>query len=230
MATDAASRRPPPGDQVVVFDLDGTLVDSAIGIAAALNNLAAKPVDVEFVRCLVSKGATQLISETLEVSESDVPEALKRFREIYMMDPCRPEHLFPGVEQLLQRLLQWELRLAVCTNKPQALAEGVIDRLGLSRYFSTIVGSEPGRPDKPDPAPLREVVTRMNAGQTIFVGDSMMDALTAEAAGAPFIHAAYGYERVVGVPVTGVASDCMGVAAIIEKLLCPSMGADDGGD
>jgi phosphoglycolate phosphatase len=216
----------------IIFDLDGTLVDSAIGIAAALNEvgLASEPITVDRVRALVSKGAAHLVKETLGVSDAEVPDALRRFREIYMVDLCQPEHLFPDVERLLDCLLRWGLSLAVCTNKPQALAEGVIHRLGLTPFFSSVVGADPSRPEKPDPTPLREVVSQLNGGTAIFVGDSMIDARTAEAAGTPFIYAAYGYERVAGIPVAGVAFDCMGVAATIESLLWPSTAVNAKGD
>jgi phosphoglycolate phosphatase len=214
----AASRYAP-----IVFDLDGTLVDSAIGIAAALNDarLASEPVAVERVRALVGFGSAHLIREALNIPDAEVPEALRQFRSIYRVDPCRPEHLFPGAERLLVNLRQWGLPLAICTNKPQDLAERVIDRLGLAHYFGAVVGSDPALPEKPDPAPLLRAVAALGGGAPILIGDSMIDALTAQAAGAPFLHAAYGYGRIAGVPVAGVAKSCAEVTLLLEELLRP---------
>jgi phosphoglycolate phosphatase len=221
-----ARQRPAPRYAPIVFDLDGTLVDSAWGIANALNGIgfARESVDVAHVRALVSGGASHLIKQALKLEDAEVPNALQAFRRLYADDPCRPEDLFPGVDQTLSCLRSWDLRLAICTNKPQALAERVIHRLGLARYFDVVIGSDPCRPQKPDPAPLFEAATRLKGATPVLVGDSRIDALTAQAADAPFVYAAYGYERVDDMPVAGVAANLSEVAEILEKLLWPTAG------
>lgn len=205
----------------IVFDLDGTLVDSAPGIADALNrmNLTREPIQVSQVRRLVSGGAFNLVREAFGIADEEVPGALQAFRTQYLVSPCCPEHLFPGVEQALKSMRGWGSRLAVCTNKPQALAERVIERLGLGGYFDVVLGSDPSRAEKPDPAPLFEICVRLNGSIPILIGDSMVDARTAQAAGAPFVYAAYGYEPVENVPVAGVATCMADVTEIVEKLI-----------
>lgn len=222
-----AYRRPaPPRYAPIVFDLDGTLVDSAWGIANALNGigLARERIEVADVRALVSGGASNLIKQALKLEDAEVPNALQTFRRLYATDPCRPEHLFPGADRTLSCLRSWDLRLAICTNKPQALAERVIESLGLAHYFDAVIGSDPCRPQKPDPAPLFEAVARLNGVTPILVGDSRIDALTAQAAGAPFVYAAYGYESVEDLPMAAVASSLAEVAEVLEKLLWPAAG------
>ncbi len=185
---------------VVVFDLDGTLVDSALGIAAALNRLgvAREPVSVDAVRALVSFGAERLVGEALKLPAHEVAGALASFRAVYALDPCTRDDGFPGVFDALSALAASGLALGVCTNKPQGLAEIVIDRLGLSALLPVIVGSAPSRPSKPDAQPLLETIARLaqGDGQAVLVGDSVVDALTAQAAHVPFIYATFGYSAI----------------------------------
>lgn len=208
----------------IVFDLDGTLVDSAFGIADALNGigLAREKVEIDTVRALVSGGAAHLVKEALKIGDADVPRALQAFRSRYVVDPCRPEHLYPDVERTLARLRRQGLCLAVCTNKPQTLAERVIQKVGLAQYFDVVIGADPRRPEKPDPTSLLEASARLNGSTPIFVGDSMVDALTAQAAGAPFVHAAYGYGRIENAPIAGVARSVQEAARILDGLLWTS--------
>ena len=186
------ARRP----TVAVFDLDGTLVDSAPGIAQALSatGRGRKPITVESVRALVSFGADRLVGESLGLSEADIPEALSSFRELYAAAPCTVDHLYPGTRRALVETRERGALLAVCTNKPQHLAERVLERLGLRDLLPVVVGSQAGRPTKPDPASLREALDRTAVGaRAVLVGDSLVDALTARACGVPFVFAAFGY-------------------------------------
>jgi phosphoglycolate phosphatase len=180
----------------VVFDLDGTLVDSAPGIARALNatRLAPRPVDVETVRSLVSFGAEKLVQDALGVPDAEVATALSEFRAHYAEAPCEPGDLFEGVAAALLTFRTSGIAIGVCTNKPQGLADIVMERLGLAGLVDAVVGSTPSWPSKPDPRPLRETIKRMsNEGPIVFVGDSVVDAKTAEAAGVPFVFATFGY-------------------------------------
>jgi phosphoglycolate phosphatase len=216
-------RRLAPRHAPIIFDLDGTLVDSARGIAKALNRtgIASERVEVADVRRLVSGGVSHLIKQSLNVDDAEVARAMWSFRRFYAVDPCRRDDLYPGVEEALACLCSWNMCLAVCTNKPQALAERVIDVLGLARYFDVVIGSDARRPQKPDPAPLLEAATRLGGTAPVLVGDSLIDALTAQAAQAPFIHASYGYECVENIPIAGVASSPAELTAILEELLWP---------
>ena len=181
---------------VVIFDLDGTLVDSAPGIAAALDalGLARHAISVETVRGLVSFGAERLVGEALSLPPAEIGAALVAFRERYALDPCRPDDIYPGVRETLTLLKASGLGLGVCTNKPQRLAETVIGRLGLASLLPVVVGSAPDRKSKPDPGPLLEAIAMLALGtRAVLVGDSMVDAATAAAARIPFIHVTFGY-------------------------------------
>lgn len=181
---------------VVIFDLDGTLVDSAPGIAAALNatGLGARRVAVDIVRSLVSFGVERLVRDALDVAEGDVQRAVAAFRAIYAEAPCALQDLYPGAREVLLDLHRRGAACGVCTNKPQRLADLVIARLGLTELIPVVVGTAPGRPAKPDPAPLLEAMARLSAeGKAVLVGDSHVDAATADAAAVPFIFASYGY-------------------------------------
>lgn len=185
----------------VIFDLDGTLVDSAPGIASALNVIRTtpEPVGVERVRALVSRGAADLIRGTLGLEEAAVPEALAAFREVYGREPCRPDDLYPGADDLLRSLRAAGLSIGVCTNKPQGLAEIVIGRCGLGDRVDLVVGSSTERPSKPDPGMLRWLLGRLRAGgEAVLIGDSDVDAETAARAGVAFIAARYGYGPILG--------------------------------
>jgi phosphoglycolate phosphatase len=184
-----------------VFDLDGTLVDSAPGIASALQLVAgsSRTVDVTSVRALVSLGADALITQTLGLSEADVPKALVEFRAAYAVAPCQAGDAFPGVESALQWLREHGIAAGVCTNKPQRLAELVLDRLGLSSFVDIVVGSSPGIPPKPAAALVHSTLlgfeTRVSP---LYIGDSEVDAIACANAGVPFAFAAFGYGQVSG--------------------------------
>lgn len=200
----------------VIFDLDGTLVDSAPGITAALNatGLGFKRVAVDTVRLLISFGVEQLIRQALRVPEENVQQTIIAFRAIYAEAPCALNDLYPHTREVLLHLHRRGASLGICTNKQQRLAEIVIDRLGLIDLIPVVVGSAPGRPAKPDPAPLLQAVSRLSAtNRAVLVGDSHVDASTAEAATVPFIFASYGYGPYDGTP------KCVGTIGSLPDLL-----------
>ena len=177
---------------VLLFDLDGTLVDSARGIAAALNRLrgqrGGEPLPVEAVRPLVALGAEVLVRQGLGPLASKVRDDLAAFRRHLAAEPADHAAIYPGVPAALDRLAGEGWRMAIVTNKPEAIARALLGDLGLSRHFGVVVGGDTTAP-KPSPTPLRHALRLLgaDAGSTLFVGDSRIDAEAARACAMPFL-------------------------------------------
>ena len=187
----------------LVFDLDGTLIDSAPDIhAAACIALAAEglpPVTAEQSRSFIGNGSSVFIArlERATAGQSE-PERharmLARFLEVYATshDRTRP---YAGVPETLALLRGAGWRLGLCTNKPVGPARAVLAHLGWAEVFETIIGGDSLPVIKPDPAPLRAVIESLGDGPAVYVGDSEVDAATAQAAGVPFALFTEGYRK-----------------------------------
>lgn len=185
---------------LAVFDLDGTLVDSAGVFADVVNRMladrgAATRVTVESARRAVALGGRGMLASLLGDGSCDPDADLEEFRLRYVAIPTPPSSLYPGVREGLAELAAAGVRLAICSNKPQRLCEKVMSDLGLVDRFDSIVGSAPGLPGKPDPALFDRALALAGGAPSKFciVGDELTDRLLARAVGAPFVHAAYGY-------------------------------------
>lgn len=188
---------------VVLFDLDGTLVDSASDIAAAVNRLLFElghaEVDEATVRSWIGDGVQQLITQALRHAGDlrEVADVLPRFMQHYedclLLDP----QLYPGVDATLKTLQQRDVRMAVCTNKPAPLVPPLLEAMGIAKYFDAVTGAGDLPERKPHPAPLLHLAQRFDTpiGQCLMVGDSSADAGAAIAAGAPLVLVSYGYRR-----------------------------------
>jgi phosphoglycolate phosphatase len=187
----------------VVFDLDGTLVDTAPDLTAALNHalaaLGQPPVPADDVRHMVGHGARRLLERGLAASGAATPElveaGVKPFLGYYadhIADGSRP---YPGVETALDALAAAGCRLAICTNKPQRLADALVAALGWRERFAAIVGFDAVPRPKPDPGHLAAAVAAAGGDMAdmIFVGDSITDIDTARAAGVPVVAVAFGF-------------------------------------
>ncbi|HLF57989.1 MAG TPA: phosphoglycolate phosphatase [Thermoanaerobaculia bacterium] len=186
--------------RAVAFDLDGTLVDSRLDLAEAVNRtrggLGFEPLAVASVVGMVGEGARNLVRRAL----GDAPEPalferafaafLNHYDEV-CLDRTRP---FPGVEALLERLAA-RLPLAVVTNKPERFSRRIVDHLGWKERFRVLVGGDSLPTRKPDPGGLRHAADRLGTSieGLLFVGDSRIDAQTAVAAGAPLVLAVWGF-------------------------------------
>lgn len=186
---------------VVAFDLDGTLADTAPDLAASLNHalgaVGRRGIEPDSVRYLVGHGAKALLRRGLavtgEASEELVEQAYPAFMDYYGANICAGTRLFPGVEQALDDLVARDVTIAICTNKPESLTHILLEALGWAGRFAAIVGGDTLTVRKPDPAPLFETIARAGGGKAAFVGDSITDADTAKAAKLPFIAVSFGF-------------------------------------
>jgi phosphoglycolate phosphatase len=186
----------------ILFDLDGTLVDSLPDLAAAVNALLrelGRPVlDAAAVARMIGDGVPTLVERALAASfVRDIPlsAAIARFRAFYEADPIRLTRPYPDVPAVLQFLTREHRPLAVCTNKIQQATRAVLDGLGLAPFFAEVVGGDLLPRHKPDPAQLLFALERLGIApaDAVMVGDHRNDVLAARAAGTRAIFAAYGY-------------------------------------
>ena len=192
---------PKPLFDVVVFDLDGTLADTAPDLATALNHTLASlgrpPIGAEAVRHMIGHGARALLRKGLAAtggaSEELVERGFATFLDFYGANICRGSRAYEGVETCLESLREAGARLAVCTNKPESLTHLLLQALGWQGRFDAVVGGDTLPVRKPDPAPLREAIARAGGGSAVLVGDSITDADTARAVGVPFVAVSFGF-------------------------------------
>jgi phosphoglycolate phosphatase len=193
--------------RIVVFDLDGTLVDTAPDLINALNFVLDReglpPVPLHSARNMIGAGARRLIERGLELdgraaSTQDITRLTSDFIDYYaahIADVSRP---FEGLERALDDLSAGGYRFAVCTNKLEWLSKLLLDRLGLSFRFSAICGADTFGVSKPDPAILQQTVARAGGRRSsaIMVGDAGPDIGVARRAGIPVIGVEFGYTEV----------------------------------
>jgi len=182
----------------LVFDLDGTLVDSSEDITRAVNRMLAEHspgrVRREDVVPLLGEGAARLIADVLGLAtgasaeEERVAACTRRYLELYAEEPVRDSTLYPGVTDTLAALFDAGVPMGVCTNKSEGLADAVLEQLGVLRHFRCVVGGDSLPVRKPDPAPLLGAVRRLNGDprRSALVGDSDIDYECAVRAGVPF--------------------------------------------
>jgi phosphoglycolate phosphatase len=223
-----------PAGFLVVFDLDGTLIDSARDLADAGNALLAgygsATLPQERIVRMVGDGARELVRRLLTASALDVPldDALARFLREYndrLLATTRP---YDGVVEMLARVSPIA-RLAVLTNKPEYATRRLLDSLELARFFADVIGGDTAMARKPDPAGLLSLVgrARLTSARALMVGDSVADLRTAAAAGVPACLARYGFgfaqipdeERALAAHEVNRPSE---VAAIVERLAGPT--------
>jgi phosphoglycolate phosphatase len=193
--------------RTVVFDLDGTLVDTAPDLISALNFVLHReglaPVPLDAARNMIGAGARKLIERGLELegrsmSFEEVSRLTSDFIDYYaahIADASRP---FEGLESALDDLGARGYRFAVCTNKLEWLSKLLLDQLGLSARFSAICGADTFGVSKPDPAILKQTVARAGGElwSAIMVGDAGPDIGVARRAGIPVIGVEFGYTEV----------------------------------
>ena len=187
----------------IVFDLDGTLVDTAPDINAVANIVLTAeglaPIDLEATHAFIGKGVRAFLEQALAAQATRRDDAalarmVEEFERHYRTAASR-SRLYPHVAQVLRRLRDDGHRLGVCTNKPIEPARFVLDQFALAPFFEVVVGGDSLPVKKPDPAPLLDAFARLCAGaeDRLYVGDSEVDARTAARAGIPFALFTEGY-------------------------------------
>lgn len=187
----------------VVFDLDGTLVDTAPDLCASLNyalvQLGRPIVHAEVARNMAGQGARKLLEKGLaasgEVTVEMIEAGLSHFLAYYAGHIADASQIYPGVEDALDELAAAGCRLAICTNKPVALSKALVTALGWDGRFAANLGFDSVPSPKPDPAHLLATIAAAGGdpATTIYVGDSITDTRTAQAAGVPVIAVSFGF-------------------------------------
>lgn len=188
----------------IIFDLDGTLIDSEGDLRAAadwlLREFGAAPLSHREFRVMMGDGVAALVGRALAARKCRVAseaDAIRRFLEYYenhLTDTTRP---YPGVPGSLATLSAQGLTLVLCTNKAVRPTTAILDRLGLAKYFTEVFAGDSVPYRKPDPRLLSGILTTLGVARerAVMVGDSEVDAATAEAAGVRFVLMTYGYHR-----------------------------------
>ncbi len=188
---------------IVGFDLDGTLIDTSADLVAATNyalELAGRPLlDKAAVMTMVGRGAKHMLEQALEASGgydealmAQLYPALLTWYGEHVADHSQP---FPGMREALNALGRHGVKVAIVTNKFEYLAVKLIDELGLSARFETIIGGDTmGKGNaKPSPLPIQEMIRRCGGGRAAFVGDSIFDTEAARNAGIPSVAVSFGF-------------------------------------
>jgi phosphoglycolate phosphatase len=214
------------GAALVIFDLDGTLIDSAADLAAAINAMLAdygrEPLPVGEVRRMVGDGVAMLVARALAARDCRPPEpaqAERSFMRHYESGATSLTTVFPGAAQALQALSAAGIPLAVATNKPARLATDILASLGLAKYFARVIGGDSLPFRKPDPRVVLTLLEEFAAApeDSLLVGDSEVDAATASAAGVPFVLMKHGYRRgpVEAIPRRAALENFAGLPALV---------------
>ncbi|MGH9674678.1 MAG: HAD family hydrolase, partial [Bryobacteraceae bacterium] len=191
-----------PAVELVIFDLDGTLIDSqrdlADSVNAARGHLGLPPIDNERVYSYVGDGAPTLIRRALgpEAPESQVLEALEYFLSYYRDHMLDHTHLYPGVRETLARLRQDHVRMAVLTNKPVRFSQALVEGLGLGGHFARVYGGNSFDRKKPDPVGVEKLREELGVARegVLMVGDSGVDVRPARNAGIRACGVTWGFQ------------------------------------
>lgn len=207
--------RPKFAPKAIVFDLDGTLVDSAPEIRTALNAALApvgiEPFPLSEVEGFVGGGAAVALRRALTVRGRDLDDqafknVLAAFYEVYAEVSKEGNGLYPGVVETLTTLRERGIPIGVCTNKAAHITEIALEALRIRAFFSAVIGARDDIPRKPAPDMLLKVLAELGAAPVagLVVGDSKSDVGSARAAGCPVIAVSYGYPHG---PVAALGAD-----------------------
>ena len=178
--------KPVPVD-LLIFDLDGTLIDSSLDLANSVNatraNLGLPPMEHSLVYSYVGNGAPVLIRKALgpEYPDDVVASALEYFMQYYRAHMLDNTVLYPGVREALDRFREKGIAMAVLTNKPVRISQAIVDGLGLHEHFRSVYGGNSFEQKKPHPVGIETLMAENSASreQTLMVGDSAVDVQTA---------------------------------------------------
>ncbi len=189
-------------DIAVIFDLDGTLIDTAGDLTAAMNHVLAleglPTLPVERVRHMVGFGARAMLKEGFKAAgelldDGAADRHVATFLDYYTNHIDEHSAPFEGAIETIESLRRDGAKTAICTNKREAPAVQLMSALGLDHLFETIVGGDTAAAPKPDPAPVTLCLTRCDRAHGVFIGDSDTDLRAAENAGMPSVFVDFGY-------------------------------------
>jgi len=188
----------------LLFDLDGTLVDSLLDLRAGLNQMLSeigrRELTPDEVRLMIGDGSRALVGRALSATgtETNTEEAFHRFMQIYEAGLSHLSHLYPGVDETLRALRNEGARLGICTNKPQTATVALLQQLGIVGYFEVVLCGDVVPFRKPDPRHLLTALEQIGAtpNESAMIGDNENDYAAARGAGMPVILMRYGYLRV----------------------------------
>lgn len=201
--------------QAVLFDLDGTLLDTIADLAEAANltlvEMGRAPRSQDEIHGFVGKGIPHLVrrcmTEGTHAEEAEIERAVEVFRRHYARVNGSNTRIYEGVQETLDAMRARGLRLAVVTNKAEAFTLPLLERMGLSGYFDSVVSGDTLDVKKPDPAVVRLACANLDVEpqHALMIGDSANDAHAAQGAGVPVLLVSYGYSE--GVPVDTIECD-----------------------
>lgn len=214
-ASENARQALPKKGALVVFDLDGTLLDTHVDLVESLNYtitaLDLEPVTYDDLTHLVGQGARVMIERACKLqgrplAADEVPDLVERFVAHYNANMPGHTEPYPGLIAALDRLKASGFRLAVCTNKLEGLATSLLEKLGLTHYFDAITGGDTFEHRKPDARHLTGTIERAggDVSRSVMIGDSINDIAVAKNAGVPAIAVPFGYSDV---PVSSLDPD-----------------------
>ena len=192
--------------ETVIFDLDGTLADTSADLIAAANASFVQRgfgalLDPEADRLTAFHGGRAMLNLGYsrlgrEMGEDKVQEDYLYFLDVYANNIDRETRLYPGAEAAVEGLLAKGIKVGICTNKPEGLAETLMQRLGVRHLFGSLVGADTLPVRKPDPEPYLEAVRRVGGdpARSVLIGDTDTDVKTARAVGVPVVLVAFGPE------------------------------------
>ncbi|MBK5933086.1 phosphoglycolate phosphatase [Rhodovulum imhoffii] len=212
----------------LIFDLDGTLIDSAPDVHAAVNKtleeIGTGGLPLEQVRGFIGNGVGVLMERVIAakgLSQDAHASLLSIFRRHYDADPATLTTLYPNVAETVAHFHAMGLPLGICTNKPEAPTRTILESFGFLGAFDSIVGGDSTSARKPDPVPLLTARDRLGVTDVIYIGDSEVDAECAQRAGLPFALFSGGYHRqpLDELPQSARFDDFAELPAIIARLL-----------
>lgn len=192
--------------ELIIFDFDGTLINSIPDLALAVNrtleHFQLPTIDIDLVASFVGNGAKTLVERSLAQSTQDEKQAAEIFDQAfefylsaYEQVSCKETYAYPGVLETLAYLHNKGYKMVICTNKPYRFVEAILDGLNIKQYFASWIGEDSIPEKKPDAAPLLYLSKQMNSSveKTVMVGDSKNDILAAHNANMDSIGLSYGY-------------------------------------
>ncbi len=190
----------------IIWDLDGTLIDSAADLAQALNTLLREhgcaALADDQVRTMIGDGVQKLIERGFRAAGVAMggirmQDVTARFMLIYSACATDKTRLYPGARSVLQAFSDAGVHQGICTNKPEGITKKILSSLSIAHYFDVVVGGDTTAAKKPDPLPLRSCLEALNAApqDSMMIGDSAVDVATARAMNIPVGVASSGYAR-----------------------------------